>query len=414
VPASSVLSIREARWLAIAAQRLGRPRPKGPIRRHHLRAAIGAVGTVQLDAINVLARTQFLVLFSRLGGYDTALLHDMTGPAGELFEYWGHAASLLPMSTHPLFRWRMEQLGPYGDTPLYMARREAWRDAHADYIDAILQEVRDRGPLVASQLADPRPRTGEWWGRRSVGRQALEWLFAQGRLAGWRTTNFERVYDVPERVIPEAVLSQPTPPPDEAHRRLLARAAGSLGVATVSELANYYQLKPKSAKARVAELVEAGELVAVAVEGWREPGFMPADARPRRPSGGHATLLSPFDSLIWDRGRTKRLFGFDYRIEVYVPEPDRRFGYYVLPLLLGDELVARFDLKADRQASTLRVAGAYIEPGADAGRVAAAAATELDALRSWLRLDDVVVRPKGDLAPALASALAVPVANAPE
>ena len=356
---------------------------------------IGAVGLLQLDAINVLARTQFLVLFSRLGAYDVARLHRMTGPGGELFEYWGRMASLLPMARQPLFRWRMEG---HGDSPLYTTRRNAWQEAHTGYIASVLEEVRERGPLRASQLSDPRRRDGEWWDRRSVGRQALEFLFTGGELAAWRTAAFERVYDLPARVIPADVLSQPTPDVDEAHRRLLALASRSLGVATIGDLAGYYLLKQRTAKARVAELLDAGELVEVAVEGWAEAAYVPPDIKVRRPTRQHATLLSPFDSLIWERRRTQRLFGFEYRIEVYTPEPDRTYGYFVLPLLLGDQLVARLDLKADRKTSTLRVGGAFIEPGAEQGRVAAAAAAELDAMREWLQLHDIAIARRGNLA----------------
>jgi uncharacterized protein len=399
------LSSEEARWLAIDAQGLGRPRPSGPVGRRHLRGAIGNAGLLQLDAINVLARTQFLVLFSRLGSYDVARLHDMTGPGGELFEYWGRMASLLPTAHQPLFRWRMEQYATYGDGPKYAARRLAWQEAHAGYIAAVLREVRDRGPLRASQLSDPRRRDGEWWGRRSVGRQALEFLFTNGELAAWRTAAFERVYDLPERVIPAAVLSQPTPPVDEAHRRLLALSARSLGVATISDLAGYYLLKQKTAKARVAELLDTGELVEVAVEGWGDTAYMLQNVRLRRPTRQHATLLSPFDSLIWERTRTRRLFGFDYRIEVYTPAPLRTYGYFVLPLLQGDQLVARLDLKADRKTSTLGVASAFIEPGADPDSVAAAAATELDALRGWLELGGIAVERRGNLAGRLRRAM---------
>jgi uncharacterized protein YcaQ len=395
------LSSQEARGVVLAAQGLGRPRRTSRVDRRRLRAVIDAVGVIQLDAINVLERTQFLVPFSRVGPYDVGRLHAMTGPGGELFEYWGHAASLLPTVQQPLFRWRMAQHGPSGDSPTYAVRREAWLAANADYVAAVLGEVRDRGPLSASQLTDPRRRDGQWWERRSLGRRALEWMFARGELAAWRTPSFERVYDLPERVLPEAVLSQPTPPVEEAHRRLLVLAVRSLGVATLGDLAGYYVLKTRAARPRLAELVEAGELVRVRVEGWPEPGYTTPDARSARLSRGHATLLSPFDSLIWDRDRTRRLFGFDYRIEVYVPEKDRQHGYYVLPLLLGDQLVGRLDLKADRKASALRVQAAHIEPDADAGTVAAAAATELDSLRSWLHLDDVVVARRGGLARAL-------------
>ena len=401
------LSSQEARWLAIDAQGLSRPRPAGRSGLGPLRKAIAAVGTVQLDAINVLERTQRLVLFSRIGAYDVDRFHGMTGPGGELFEYWGHAASLQPATWHPLFRWRMSQSGPHSGGPKLEARRAAWWAEHREYIAAVLAEVTARGPLAASALSDPRPQQGEWWDRRSVGRRALEWLFGRGQLAAWRTPSFERVYDLPERVIPAPVLAAPTPAPEEAHRQLLLLAAGSLGVATVRDMANYYRLPPTAARQGVTELVEAGALAAVKVEGWREPGYVITGRKrataPRRP---HATLLSPFDSLIWERARTERLFGFDYRIEVYVPEPDRTYGYYVLPLLLGDRLVARFDLKADRKANVLRVQGAYVEAGEDAVAVAESAAPELEALASWRGLSGIAVARRGNLASAVGGAVA--------
>ncbi len=267
------LSSREARGVVLAAQGLSRPRRSSRVDRRRLRAVIDALGVIQLDAINVLERTQFLVPFSRVGPYDVGRLHAMTGPGGELFEYWGHAASLLPTVQQPLFRWRMAQHGPSGDSPTWAARREVWRAANADYIAAVRAEVRDRGPLTASQLTDPRRSDGQWWERRSLGRRAMEWMFARGELAAWRTPSFERVYDLPERVLPEAVLSQPTPPVEEAQRRLLVLSARALGVGTLRDLARYYALKTKAAKPRLAELVEAGELIQVSAGSWSRPAY---------------------------------------------------------------------------------------------------------------------------------------------
>ena len=371
----------------------------------HLRSAVAKVGTLQLDAINVLERTQYLVPFSRIGAYDRMRLQTLSGPGGELLEYWGHAASLVPAAWEPLFRWRMAEFAEVEDGTKW---RRYWNDfkaEHGDYLEAILAEVRERGPLTAGELADPRRRDGEWWDRRSLGRQAMEVLFAEGRLAGWRGPNFERRYDLPERVVPAAVLASPTPSVDDAHRQLLLLAARSQGIGTVRDLADYYRIKLRPATARVAELVDAGDLDHVEVEGWRQPGYVVPGARPRRPTREDAALLTPFDSLIWERARTTRLFGFDYRIEVYTPAAKRTFGYYVLPMLLGDELVARFDLKADRSGRTLLVQAAHIEADADRGAVATAASSELGRLATWLGLDAVDVKPRGDLAPALASAV---------
>jgi uncharacterized protein len=400
------LSNAEARWLALEAQGLSDPRPATPATQDDVRAMMQRIAVLQLDAVNVLQRTQFIVPFSRLGAYDIGHLQAMGAPGGDLFEYWGHAASLQPAELQPLLRWRMEghRTGD-GHSRAYGVRAHAWREEHADYIQAVLDEVRERGPLTAADLSDPRRRDGEWWGRRSVGRQALESLFASGEVAGWRNGRFERVYDLPERVLSPEVLAQPTPSVDEAQRRLVAKAAAGLGVATIGDLDDYFRLGKATTQARVAELVESGDLVEVTVEGWRQPGYCLPSAVPRPPARAHATLLSPFDSLIWYRPRTQRLFGFEYRIEIYVPQPKRRYGYYVLPLLLDDRLVGRFDLKADRKRSTLRVPGAVAEPDAEPPEVAAAAAVELEALRDWLELDTITVGRRGNLAAALRGAL---------
>jgi uncharacterized protein YcaQ len=393
------MSLAEARWLAISAQGLGRSRPAGPVGRRHVRSLFDRIGVLQLDAINVVERTQYLVPFSRLGPYDKRLLDGLCGPGGELFEYWAHVASLVPMATQPLYRWRMQRYATGTSVP--EARWREWSRAEAPYIAAVLDEVRQRGPLSAAMLSDPRRRDGEWWGRRSIGRLALEWLYTEGQLAAWRSPSFERVYDLTERVLPAAVLAAPTPSPEESHRQLLLLAANSLGVATGRDLADYYRIRPAEARLRLAELVGAGQLLPVTVEGWPEPAYCPPGVRPRRPSRDHATVLSPFDSLIWERRRTLLLFGFDYKIEVYTPAAQRRHGYFVMPVLLGDRLVGRLDLKADRKASALLVPAAHLEVGADAGEVAAAVRTELDVMASWLGLERVVVGRAGGLSAAL-------------
>jgi hypothetical protein len=365
----------------------------------------GSLGAVQLDAVNVVDRSQFLVLFSRLGPFDRSLLYGLSSPGGALWEYWGHAASLMPVADEPLFRWRYRIGGTYVPGPKVGARIGAWEAAFGDYLEAVLKEVGERGPLTAAQLSDPRPRKGEWWDRRSDGRQALAWLHGRGRLASWRSVSFESQYDLPERVLPPEVQAVPTPSVEEAQRSLLMKAARASGVGTVNDIAGYYMIQPRIARPLIADLVRAGQLVRVDIEGWTEPGYMPADNEPRRPTRPTGTLLSPFDSLIWDRARTSRLFDFQYRIEVYVPEPKRVHGYYVLPLIVGDKLVARLDLKADRKSLVLRVAGCYGEPGIDTKAVAATAITELDTMRAWLGLDHIVISPKGDLAPALGQQL---------
>ena len=400
------ISLADARRLAIRAQGLGGARPSSarPPGATQLRRVMDTLGTIQLDAVNVLARTQFIVPFSRVGGYDPALFRSLSGPGQAWFEYWGHAASLMPLDLYPLLRWRMARWRDdlvYNEA--YRERRRAWREAHAGYVGSVLAEVADRGPLAASQLSEPRRQTGEWWDRRSVGRRALELLFGDGVLAAWRSANFERVYDLAERVIPAEYLDQVPPPEEEAQRQLVLRAARSLGPATVGDLAEYFWLRPAVARERISELVGAGQLAAVAVEGWKEPAYMLPGARPGPLRREGATLLSPFDSLIWTRQRTHRLFGFHYRIEIYVPGHLRAHGYYVMPLLVSDQLVGRLDLKADRKASVLRVAAAYAEDGYLSGDVAEATTLELHRLRDWLGLEGLTVLDKGDLAPLLKS-----------
>lgn len=396
----SGLTAREARWLALEGQGVSSPRPRR-IDTTRLLNTARTIGAVQLDAINVLERTQFLVMFSRLGPYDRDAFHGLTKPSAGLWEYWGHAASLQPVEHEPLFRWRYQIGGGYEPGSTVEARMDAWRAATAEYATRLLEEVRDRGPLTAAQLTDPRRRQGEWWDRRSLGRQVLEDLFGRGILSAWRTASFERVYDLRERVLPDAVLAEPTPSTEEAQRSLVLDAARAYGVATAADLAGYYFLKRTVAKARIAELVADGALVPVQVEGWDEVAYCLPAARLRRPRRDSGTLLSPFDPIVWDRARTSRLFGFDFKIEVYVPAPKRVYGYYVLPFLLGDQLVGRFDLKSDRKQSALRVVASHAEPGVDIGRVAESAAAELERMQRWLGLDRLVVEGAGDLADTL-------------
>jgi hypothetical protein len=404
VPAS--LSAREAVWLTLEAQDLHRPRPRSRPGLPVLSQLARRLGTIQIDAVNVLARTQFVVPFSRFGSYDTGLLLADAGPGGSLFEYWGHATSLLPVELQPALRWRMaERRDATGGGQKRQAVWKAWRAANGDYIEQVLSQVRTEGPLRGSQLSDPRPRQGEWWERRSVGRQALEWLSGAGILAVWRTESFEAVYDLAERFLPPAVVDQPTPSVAEAHRRLAEVSLKSLGVGTAADVAGYLGIGVTSARARLAELVESGQAEAVSVEGWKDSAYCPAGARPRRPTRRTATLVSPFDSLIWDRTRTVRLFGMSYVIEIYVPAPLRAHGYYVLPVLLGDQLVARLDLKTDRAASALRVLAAHVEPGVSPREVAGPIASELGAIGRWLKTSEVSVARQGTLAAALGTAV---------
>ncbi|HEX4751673.1 MAG TPA: crosslink repair DNA glycosylase YcaQ family protein [Solirubrobacterales bacterium] len=405
------LSAAQARRAAIAAQGLATARPKGRVDVRHLRRALDRVGIVQLDSVNVFSRSHYMPLFSRLGPYPRETLDDLTvhqdGQTGraaadrrELFEYWGHEASLIPIDLQPLLRWRMAR----ADDLAWAGVARVARD-EPELVKRVLGLVREQGPIRAVDVGGPKRvrQAGEMW-NWNAGKKALEYLFFSGQVTAERRVNFERLYDLPERVLPEAVLEMPTPDEDEAQRELLLFAARRLGVATEPDLGDYFRLPRKDSKARLAELVEAGALRTVAVEGWSAPAYASTDlAVPRRIRA--RALLTPFDSMVWARERTERLFGFRYRIEIYVPAPKRVHGYYVLPFLLGDRLVARVDLKSDRQARVLRVVGAFAEPGVDEGVVARELADELRLVSSWLGLGGIRVARKGDLAAALRRAV---------
>ena len=406
------LSAAEARGAALAAQGLGRPRPNGRVDARHLRRAIDDVGLLQLDSVNVLCRSHYLPLFSRLGPYPRATLDrlashvDSAPEPGEragrdraLFEYWGHEASLLPVALQPLLRWRMARAQKLTYKPVRRLAAEK-----PELIESVLRTVRERGPIRAADVATPLRKPENRWFDWSEGRIALDYLFFAGRVCAAHRVRFERHYDLPERVLPEAVLDAPTPADDEAQRKLLLIAATRLGVATEPDLGDYFRLPRADSKARVAELVDAGALTAARVEGWSAPAYVTA----RLPAPAHEAraLLTPFDPLVWSRPRTERLFGFRYRIEIYTPAAKRVHGYYVLPFLLGDRLVARIDVKSDRQAGVLRVLGAFAEPGADPGAVAPELAEELRLLADWLELEQVSVARTGDLAGRLAKTVA--------
>lgn len=391
------LRLDQARRIALAAQGFAAGRPQGSVGVRHFRAVLGRVGLVQLDSVNVLARAHYLPFFSRLGPYRREALDRWAWGSGELFEYWGHEASLIPIDRHPLFRHRMA--GGWHWPGIERLGRE-----HPGFVEQVLDEVHRRGPLRVGDLEDDhRPAGGWWeWGKAKL---ALEWLFLTGRLTVSHRTHFTRYYDLPERVHP-AALEAPTPPDDAARAELLMLAAAHHGIGTAADLADYYRIRPATARPLLAALAAAGRLEEVEVEGWKGPVYRHPEARlPRRVEG--AALLSPFDPLVWNRDRAERLFGFRYRIEIYVPEHKRTHGYYVLPFLLDGGLVARVDLKADRGTGALVVRGAYLEAGHDRARVAGALATELATMAGWLGLGEVRVEPRGDLAGTLGAAVAL-------
>jgi uncharacterized protein YcaQ len=398
------LGTREAARIALAAQGLNRARRDGNKNRAHLQQVVDRLGLLQMDSVNVLTRAHYMPLFSRLGGYDPVLLDAAAWDPKRrsLFEYWAHEASLLPMALQPYMRWRMARAERF--TGIYGGIAKLAREK-PEFVESVYREVEQRGPVAASDLDRANHKGSSWWGWTET-KIALEYLFWAGRVTTATRRGFERAYDLTERVIPEVIQAIPTPDEADAQRHLIGVAARALGIATEPDLRDYFRLDVADSKARVAELVEAKRLIPVAVEGWRHTAYLDLDcAHPARVAG--RALISPFDPLVWERDRTERLFGFRYRIEIYTPAHKREFGYYVLPFLLGDRLVARVDLKADRKAGVLRVAAAHLEAGADAGRVALELAAELRIMAGWLALGDVAVEPRGALAGDLGKALEV-------
>lgn len=394
---AETLSLAQARRMALGAQGFGDERLGAHGRRvdrRHVHRVLDRVDLVQIDSVNVVVRSQEMPLFARLGPHPRDLWPRLAAGA-EVFEYWCHEASLLPVGHWPLIQWRMEQ----AHDDMWGGMRSIAR-TRPGYVEAVYDEVRDRGPLTAGQLSEPGLRREGMWGRTD-GKNALEYLFWIGRLTARRNpTTFARRYDTVERAIPAAVRAMAVPSRGDAQRALLERAARAHGIATDRCLADYHRLNLPASRPLIAELVEEGRLVPVVVTGWDRPTYRHVDAVLPRWVRARA-LLSPFDSVVWERRRTEELFGFRYRIEIYVRREERVHGYYVMPFLLGDRLVARVDLKADRTDAALRVKAAFGEPGTDEGEVAAALAAELHLMAGWLGLDRLTVDPLGDLAPAL-------------
>jgi len=378
------IGLAQARRIALAAQGFGtRPRPEGaePTRQHIVRV-LQRLGAFQIDSVNVVTRAHYMPAFSRLGPYPAQLVDaSLSRKPRRAFEYWAHEASLLPAEVHPLLRWRMEE-GRAG-RGIYKGLATFGREMR-DFIDQVLAEVERNGPLTAAAIEGHRGASG-WW-QWSEAKRALEWLFWAGLVTTHsRGPNFERLYDIPDRVMPREILALPTPEPREAKRGLIERAARALGIATRSDLRDYFRLRPDDAYPRIEELVEDGTLFPVRVEGWSQTAYLHREARtPRKVRA--AALLAPFDPLIWERSRVERLFDFRYRLGIYTPVHNRVHGYYVFPFLLDDQLVARVDLKADRKAGVLRVLSAHPEDDAP-DETPARLAAELGRMAAWLGLE---------------------------
>ncbi len=381
------ISRARVRRMVLAAQGLAAPRPSGRVDVRHLRRMFRATGVLQIDSVNVVERAHHLTSFTRLGVHDRDLVWHAMGRR-ELFEYWGHEASFLPIETWPLWKHKMERIGMW-------RRARALHESDPGYFGSVEEEVAARGPLAPGDLGDGGDRAGPWWGW-SKGKIALEYLFAKGRLAVAERRNFARYYDLSERVIPPKHFNAEPIPEEHARRALLMMGARSLGIGTAADIADYYRVPIVEARAAIADLAAEGALEEVEVEGWSHPAFVHPEARtPRRVE--QVRLLCPFDSLMFFRDRVERLFDFHYRIEIYVPRPRRVHGYYVLPLLVGDRFVGRVDLKADRKAGRLLVPGAFAEDGADSGFVARHMASELRLMAEWLNLGEIAVGRKGNL-----------------
>jgi uncharacterized protein YcaQ len=402
------LSLSQARRLAVAAQGFGARPAKASV--DHLRELAGRLHAFQIDSVNVLARAHYVPAFARLGAYPMDALDSLAYRDRELFEYWGHAACLLPISLYPLMRYRMHA----DETRAYM------RSEKGAYTARVYSEVAEGGPLSAAQLSEPGQRSGKWWGWGN-GKVALEHLYNSGLVAIAGRRGFERQYDLAERVVPDSALTAPAPPREEAMKQLICLGARACGVGTAGDITGYFHVDgwrdrlgaywersagPNGRRARpiarrlVSELVEEGRLLPAGVEGWKEPAYLHPEARVPESVDARA-LVTPFDSLVWDRSRIDRLFGMKYTIELYTPPAKRVYGYYVFPFLLGDTLVARCDLKADRKRGGLMVQSAWLEPGRRAGRVAPELLGELQQMRAWLELDRIEVAERGDLAAAL-------------
>ena len=380
------LSIADARRIALAAQGFDIARPETKAKQRHVDALIARLGVVQIDSVNVLVRSQELPLFARLGNHDRNAIPKAT-EAQKIFEYWGHEAAHLPVDLHPLFRWKMNaartgKVTHWGLTSFY--------EENKAFVKRILKHVATNGPTTSRELSTRTEKKGTWWDWDEA-KVALEYLFLTGELMSrGRGSDFARIYDTPERVLPQRVIDALTPGEHDARKQLLVRSAIAQGVATASDLADYYRQKLATVKPLITELVEEGELREVAVDGWTEKAFVHRNAK--LPKQLHATaLLSPFDSLVWCRPRNERLFNFHYRIEIYTPKEKRKFGYYVLPFMMDGEMVGRVDLKADRANSALLAYSVYTEKGVKRSSINEALNAELHAMATWLQLDQVQI-----------------------
>jgi len=390
-------SLAEARRIALHAQGFGRARPKNRATPNQIRAVINRLGVLQLDYVNVLVPAHLLVIFSRLGCYDQQDFHKVVYGDRQFIEHWAHEACIVPASAWPKLKYRRDDYQPYPNSPLTKLRNRC------KYLSEVIEYIQDNAPLTSGDLPPaktPKRKPGEWY--RSLPRRAMDYHFGRGVVAvAERLPNFQRLYDLPERLI-DAEHLQRNLSRDDAHRSLLKQAATSFGIATADDLIDYYRMNVKEGRDRIEELVNEGRLRQVQVEGWDKPALIARGAKLPKEVNACA-LLSPFDPVVWYRPRAERLFDFHYRIEIYVPAKKRRWGYYVLPFLLDDKIVARVDLKADRKNSTLLVLASHPEEGIDNDRTIVALAGELKVLSQWLGLARIKVSRRGLFAKSLSA-----------
>jgi len=390
------ISLDAARRIALGAQGFNDQKPTGRVDVRHFRKVMNTLGLVQLDSVNVCVRTHYMPFYARLGPYEQDGLDAWLNTSGENFEYWAHEAAVLPVDRFPLWRWKMQEMKPW-------RRASALLEAHPELLDDVLRQVQERGPITVTDLDAPAARTEAWWGY-GPGKVALEVLFADGKITALRTGNFQRLYDLPDRAIPPNILDEPKIDRDDAYRQLIVAGTKHHGIGSLHDIADYFRLNIPTARPFFAQLATEGLIEEVEVAGWKGPVYVDPDAvRPRSISG--TTLLSPFDPVVWYRERAERLFNFRYRIEIYVPEPKRVFGYYVLPLMVDGHLVGRVDLKADRKNAALLVRSAFREEGTDEGAVASALGAELERFAGWLGLTSIDLADKGNLMSALRKSL---------
>jgi hypothetical protein len=386
---SAELSLKQARRLALSAQGFNGRQPPAAIKAAHVTQLIERLGVLQIDSVNALVRSHYLPLYSRLGNYGQGLLDQAAWSQGrqrKLFEYWGHEASLLPLSLYPLMRWRMRQAS--AGVGIYQQMAKFGREQQPT-IRRVLQSVREQGALGAGSLSSRQERAGPWWDW-SAEKHALEWLFAAGEVTVAGRRGFERLYDVPEKVLPAALLDQPELSEAEAQRGLLLHAATALGVGTDKDLRDYFRLSPTESRVGLAQLVEEGALQVVQVQGWKQPAYcLPEVKMPRKVTA--SALVSPFDSLIWERSRTERLFDFRYRLEIYTPQEKRVYGYYVLPFLHNERIAARVDLRAERALGRLAVHAVHEEEPRLDEEGMLALARNLRQMADWLGLAEVQI-----------------------